>query len=54
MRFCKRGVDLVLSMIALIVLIPVLLVIAGMVRLKLGPGVLYRQVQSRASSVATS
>ena len=44
-RFCKRGVDLVLSVIALIVLIPVLLVIAGMVRLKLGPGVLYRQVR---------
>jgi lipopolysaccharide/colanic/teichoic acid biosynthesis glycosyltransferase len=44
-RFCKRGVDLVLSVIALIVLMPVLLVIAGMVRLKLGPGVLYRQAR---------
>ena len=42
-RFCKRGVDLTLSFIALIVLLPMLLVIAGLVRIKLGPGVLYRQ-----------
>jgi lipopolysaccharide/colanic/teichoic acid biosynthesis glycosyltransferase len=42
-RFCKRGVDLGLSLIALIVLLPMLLMIAGLVRIKLGPGVLYRQ-----------
>lgn len=44
-RFCKRGVDLVLAVTALVVLLPVLLVIAGIVRLKLGPGVLYRQAR---------
>ena len=44
-RFCKRAVDLVLSVIALIVLLPVLMIIAGMVRVKLGPGVLYRQAR---------
>ncbi len=45
MRFCKRGVDLVLSIIALVVLLPLLVVIAGLVRIKLGPGVLYRQAR---------
>jgi lipopolysaccharide/colanic/teichoic acid biosynthesis glycosyltransferase len=44
-RYCKRGVDLVFAVTALLVLLPVLLVIAGMVRVKLGPGVLYRQAR---------
>ena len=44
-RFCKRGVDLLLSVIALVVLLPLLLVIAGLVRVKVGPGVLYRQAR---------
>ena len=44
-RFCKRGVDLVFAVTALLVLLPVLLVIAGLVRVKLGPGVLYRQAR---------
>jgi lipopolysaccharide/colanic/teichoic acid biosynthesis glycosyltransferase len=44
-RFCKRGVDLAFAVTAMIVLLPVLLVIAGMVRIKLGPGVLYRQAR---------
>jgi len=44
-RFCKRAVDLVLSVIALIVLLPALIIIAGMVRVKLGSGVLYRQAR---------
>jgi len=42
-RFFKRALDLVVATTALIVLLPVLLVIAGLVRLRLGPGVLYRQ-----------
>ena len=45
LRFWKRGVDLVLAVVGLIVLLPVLLVIAGLVRVKLGPGVLYRQAR---------
>ena len=44
-RFCKRGIDVVLSVMALVVLMPMLLVIAGLVRIKLGPGVLYRQAR---------
>jgi lipopolysaccharide/colanic/teichoic acid biosynthesis glycosyltransferase len=44
-RFCKRGVDLVFSVIALVALLPLLAVIAGLVRVKLGPGVLYRQAR---------
>jgi lipopolysaccharide/colanic/teichoic acid biosynthesis glycosyltransferase len=44
-RFCKRAFDLALSVVALIVLLPALIVIAGMVRVKLGPGVLYRQAR---------
>jgi sugar transferase EpsL len=44
-RFCKRGVDLVFSVIALVVLLPLLAVIAGLIRVKLGPGVLYRQAR---------
>jgi len=44
-RFFKRGFDVIIATIALIVLLPALLVIAGLVRLKLGPGVLYRQAR---------
>jgi lipopolysaccharide/colanic/teichoic acid biosynthesis glycosyltransferase len=44
-RFFKRAFDLVVATIALIVLLPVLLVIAGLVRLKLGRGVLYQQAR---------
>jgi lipopolysaccharide/colanic/teichoic acid biosynthesis glycosyltransferase len=42
-RFVKRAVDVLLSVIALVVLLPLLAVIAVLVRVKLGPGVLYRQ-----------
>ncbi len=42
-RFCKRGVDLLFSVIALVVLLPLFAVIALLVRMKLGSGVLYRQ-----------
>ena len=42
-RFFKRALDLVVATTALFVLLPVLLVIGGLVRLKLGRGVLYRQ-----------
>jgi lipopolysaccharide/colanic/teichoic acid biosynthesis glycosyltransferase len=44
-RFCKRGVDLVFSVTALVVLLPLFAVIAGLVRVKLGPGVLYRSAR---------
>lgn len=44
-RFCKRSIDFAFSIIALVVLLPLLLVIAGLVRVKLGPGVLYRQAR---------
>jgi len=44
-RFCKRVVDVALSAVAVVVLLPVILVIAAMVRIKLGPGVLYRQAR---------
>jgi lipopolysaccharide/colanic/teichoic acid biosynthesis glycosyltransferase len=43
LRFCKRWVDLFFSVVALVVLLPAFAVIAGLVRVKLGPGVLYRQ-----------
>ena len=45
LRFCKRAVDLFFSVIALVVLLPLLVVIAGLVRFKLGSGVLYRQAR---------
>jgi lipopolysaccharide/colanic/teichoic acid biosynthesis glycosyltransferase len=44
-RFLKRGVDLAFGVVALIVLLPVLMVIAVLVRAKLGPGVIYRQAR---------
>jgi lipopolysaccharide/colanic/teichoic acid biosynthesis glycosyltransferase len=44
-RFLKRAVDLVVGLVALIVVLPVLLVIAVLVRVKLGPGVIYRQAR---------
>ena len=44
-RFFKRGVDVACSAIALVVLLPLLAVIAVLVRVKLGPGVLYRQAR---------
>jgi lipopolysaccharide/colanic/teichoic acid biosynthesis glycosyltransferase len=44
-RFCKRGFDVLLSVVALIALMPVLLVITALVRVKLGPGVIYRQAR---------
>lgn len=42
-RFCKRALDLMAAVLALIILSPVLLAIALMVRLKLGAPVLFRQ-----------
>lgn len=42
-RFIKRGLDFVLSLAGLLVLSPVLLVLAVMVRCKLGSPVLFRQ-----------
>jgi lipopolysaccharide/colanic/teichoic acid biosynthesis glycosyltransferase len=44
-RFLKRGVDLAFGVVALIVMLPMLLVIAVLVRVKLGPGVIYRQAR---------
>jgi lipopolysaccharide/colanic/teichoic acid biosynthesis glycosyltransferase len=44
-RFVKRAADLVVGVVALIVMLPVLLVIAVLVRVKLGPGVIYRQAR---------
>jgi lipopolysaccharide/colanic/teichoic acid biosynthesis glycosyltransferase len=44
-RFCKRVVDVALSAVAVVALLPVILMIAAMVRIKLGPGVLYRQAR---------
>jgi lipopolysaccharide/colanic/teichoic acid biosynthesis glycosyltransferase len=41
----KRLVDLVFAVLALAVFLPVLLVVAGLVRLKLGRGVLFRQTR---------
>ena len=45
LKFCKRGVDIFFSIISLVVLLPLLAVIAGLVRIELGPGVLYRQAR---------
>lgn len=42
-KYIKRGLDFVLSFIALIVLSPVILVIAILVRIKLGKPVIFRQ-----------
>lgn len=42
-RFIKRPMDFILSLIALIVLSPVLLIIAVLVRLKIGSPVIFRQ-----------
>jgi lipopolysaccharide/colanic/teichoic acid biosynthesis glycosyltransferase len=44
-RFSKRGVDIALGVVGVVVLLPMILVIAAMVRIKLGPGVLYRQAR---------
>lgn len=42
-RFFKRPIDLVLSLIALIVLSPILLIVGILVRVKLGSPVIFRQ-----------
>ena len=42
-KFLKRPMDLVLSLLAIIVLSPVLIIIAILVKLKLGSPVLFRQ-----------
>ncbi|WP_051023182.1 sugar transferase [Calidifontibacillus oryziterrae] len=42
-RFIKRPMDFILSLIAIIVLIPVLLLVAILVRVKLGSPVLFKQ-----------
>ena len=42
-RFIKRWLDFVLSFIAIVVLSPVLIVLAALVRIKLGSPVLFRQ-----------
>ncbi len=42
-RFIKRPMDFILSLIAIIVLSPVLLIVAILVRIKLGSPVLFKQ-----------
>ncbi|WP_044162259.1 sugar transferase [Virgibacillus sp. MSP4-1] len=42
-RFVKRPMDFVLSLIAIIILIPIFLVVAILVRVKLGSPILFRQ-----------
>ena len=42
-RFIKRPMDFILSLIAIIVLSPVLLIVAILVRTKLGSPVLFKQ-----------
>ena len=42
-RYFKRPMDIILSLIALIVLSPVLLVVAILVRIKLGSPVIFKQ-----------
>jgi lipopolysaccharide/colanic/teichoic acid biosynthesis glycosyltransferase len=44
-RFVKRPMDFILSLMALIVLSPVLLIIAVLVRMKLGSPVIFRQAR---------
>ena len=44
-KFLKRLLDIVLSAIALIVLWPVLLVIAILIRVKIGSPVIFKQVR---------
>lgn len=42
-RYVKRGLDFILSFIALIILSPVLVSVAGLVKVKLGSPVLFTQ-----------
>ena len=42
-RYVKRGLDILLSLLAIILLSPVMLVVAILVRVKLGSPVLFRQ-----------
>src|SRR5690625_6717060 len=42
-RFIKRPMDLILSLIALVILSPVLLIVAVLVRTKLGSPILFKQ-----------
>lgn len=44
-QLCKRLMDIVIAGLALLILSPVLLVIAALVRLKLGSPVIFRQVR---------
>lgn len=42
-RFLKRPMDIILSLIALIVLLPIMLIIAVLVRIKLGSPIIFKQ-----------
>ncbi|NLZ84079.1 MAG: sugar transferase, partial [Clostridiales bacterium] len=42
-RFIKRPMDIVLSLLALIILSPVMLIVALLVRIKLGSPVIFKQ-----------
>jgi len=44
-RFGKRGTDIVLAGLALVVLLPLVLLVAGAIRLAMGSPVLFRQVR---------
>lgn len=46
-RFVKRCLDFVLSLNALIILSPVLLIVALLVRCKLGSPIIFKQQRSR-------
>ena len=42
-RYVKRLLDIVLSLVALVILSPVMLVVAGLVRVKLGKPIVFKQ-----------
>lgn len=42
-RYIKRAMDFILSLLAIIVLLPVMLIVAILVRIKLGSPVIFKQ-----------
>ena len=51
-RFLKRPMDCILSLIAIIILSPVLLLVAILVKIKLGSPVIFKQNQTQQKMVA--
>lgn len=47
-RYFKRQMDIVLSLIALIVLSPILLMVAILVRIKLGSPIIFKRKKTRS------